>query len=353
MNYQNSKFAIALTAASLISGQAMASHHFESVIVQKTPALNQLDNYVFASPKADHTVFIMTVNSVPKSGPNGIFATDALYNIHVADDDGYKTGHTFSLSFSSDNTFTVYESQTPNGAVGAKGAKIGAGKLGKTSELAKGIKAWAGVVKDPFFGNSTSLGLLRAQLNAGKPYDPSIWAQAQGKSIFLGREASAIVLEVPNSMLGKTIRTFMTTAVDTKGTWKQVQYSANPLLSHIMMFESQALKGEHDQSRPDSENGMKAMVSARVARATTLAKTEKDPQQYGDEIAAKMIPDVLTYKVGSTAHYTLNERNGRSLDDDAMSTVLTMLLGTPTDQKIANPKLHTANFPYLMPAQVK
>jgi hypothetical protein len=46
------------------------------------------------------------------------------------------------------------------------------------------------------------------------------------------------VLEVPNSMLGKTIRTFMTTAVDNKGTWTQVQYSANPLLSHITLFET-------------------------------------------------------------------------------------------------------------------
>jgi hypothetical protein len=353
MNYRISTFAFALTAASLVSGQAMASHHFESVIVQKTPALNQLDNYVFASPKADHTVFVMTVNSVPKSGPNGIFATDALYNIHVADDAGYKTGHTFSLSFNGDNTFTVYQAQTPNGAIGSKGAEIGSGKLGKTSELATGIKVWAGVVKDPFFGNSTSLGLLRAQLNAGKSYDASVWAQAQGKSIFLGRQASAIVLEVPNAILGKTVRTFMTTAVDDKGTWKQVQYSANPLLSHIMLFENAALKAEHDQSRPDTENGIKAIVSARVARASALAKTEKDAQQYGDSIADQLIPDVLTYNVGTAAHYTVKERNGRSLDDDAMSTVLTMLLGTPTDQKIANPKLHTATFPYLMPAQVK
>jgi hypothetical protein len=353
MSYSISKFAFAFSAACLVSAPAMASHHFESVIVQKTPALNQLDNYVFASPKADHTVFIMTLNSAPKTGPNGVFATDALYNIHVADDATYKTGHTFSLSFSSDNKFTVYESQLPNAAVGAKGAKIGTGELGKTSELAKGVKAWAGVVKDPFFGNSTSLGLMRAQLNAGKPYDASIWAQAQGKSIFLGRKAAAIVLEVPNSMLGKTIRTFMTTAVDNKGTWTQVQYSANPLLSHITLFENAALKAEHDQSRPDTDNPIKALVSARVARASALAKTQQDPQQYGDAVAEKLIPDVLTYNVGSAAKYTVDERNGRALDDDAMSTILSMVLGTPTDQKIANPKLHTTTFPYLMPAELK
>ncbi|WP_339509836.1 DUF4331 family protein [Pseudomonas sp. RL_15y_Pfl2_60] len=342
--------AIALTAAIAGSNQALASHHFESTIVQRTPTLNQLDNYVFPSDRPDHTVFIMNVSAVPKAGVDGAFATDGLYNIHLANDDTYKTGHTFSFRFKGADQFTAFKSDDPNAAAGTMGAKLGEGSVGKTAELANGIKVWTGVVKDPFYGNSTSLGLLRAQLNNGTPYNPEIWAQAQGKSIFIGRKSAAIVLDVPNSMLGSSIKVFMTTDVkQADGTWQQVQYSANPLLSHSMIFESAAIKAELDGSRPDTQKAIKPIVSARITRAVLLAKSQEDPIQYADKVADMLIPDVLSYKVGTPAKYAVSERNGRALDDDAMSAVLTLLLGTPTDQKIGNPKLHTATFPFLIP----
>lgn len=344
------KASIALSAFALVSGPAMASHHFESAIAQRTPALNQLDNYVFPSFNPHHTALVMTVNPAPKAGANQTFASDALYNIHVSDDASYKTGHTFSFAFNGRNKFTLYKSDSPNAAVGEMGAKIGGGEVGKVVDLSGGIRVWTGVAKDPFYGNSTSLGLLHAQLDSGKPYDPTIWAQAKGKSIFIGRKVGAMVLEVPDSMLGSTVRVFMTTAVKKDGTWQQVQYSANPLLSHIMLFENEALTAEHDRSRPDTGNAIKPIVSARTARAAALAKSNAEPQQYGDQVANMLVPDVLTYKVGSPASYTATARNGRSLDDDAMSTMLTLLLGKPTNQEIANPKLHTDAFPYLIPA---
>lgn len=344
--------AVALTAAIVGSNQALASHHFESTIVQKTPTLNQLDNYVFPSDRPDHTVFVMDVSAVPKAGVDGTFSTKGLYNIHVANDDTYKTGHTFSFRFQGADQVTVYQSDAPNAAVGTIGTKLGEGSVGKAIELPNGIKVWTGVVKDPFYGNSTSLGLFRAQLNNGTPYDPAIWAQAKGKSIFIGRKAAAIVLDVPNSMLGKTVRAFMTTAVQNDDAWQQVQYSANPLLSHTMLFENGTLKSVLNSSRPDTQKAIKPFVSARITRAVLLAKSQKDPIKYADEIADMFVPDVLTYKVGTAAKYTANERNGRSLDDDAMSAVLSMILGTPTDQKISNPKLHTAAFPYVIPTTV-
>ena len=351
MNYRPLLCTVALACLSPLAAQA--SHHFESVIAQHNPAINQLDNYVFASPNGDSTVFISTFNPAPKAGPNGIFASDALYNIHIADDADYKTGTTFSFSFSADNTFTLYQLPEPNAAAGTKGKEVASGQIGQNKQLTDGIELWTGVVKDPFYGNSSSLGLFRAQLDAGKPYDPSIWAQAQGKSIFIGRQAAAIVLEVPNKLLGKTIRFFTTTAQEQDGKWTQVQYSANPLFSHTTLFENEALRAEHNQSRPNNESAITPLVSARTARASALAKTQADPLAYGDKIANLLVPDVLTYTVGTSAKYGVEQRNGRALDDDAMSVILTLLLGTPTDQKIDNPKLHTDKFPYLIEDPLK
>lgn len=357
MNFRK-KGIIAVTAAiisgaCLVSGQALASHHFETTFVQKNPTLNQSDNYVFASERPDHTVFVMDVSVTPEAGEGGIFSTDALYNIHVSSDETFETGHTFTLDFNEDNQFTVYQSDTPNGDVGAVGDEIGEGTIGEASELSDGIKVWAGAIQDPFYGNSPSLGLLRAQLNAGQPYNSDIWAQAEGTSIFVGRKAGSIVLDVPNSMLGSTLRVFMTTAIQQDDTWQQVQYSANPLFSHIMLFENEALKVSHDRSRPNMQNAIKPIVAARISRAATLADSQEDPIKYGNDVADTLVPDVLTYEAGTPAIYSAAERNGRPLDDDAMSEVLTMLLGTPTDQKIENPKLYTESFPYVIPVSVE
>lgn len=77
-----------------------------------------------------------------------------LYNIHVANDDSYKRGHTFSFRFQGADRFTLYQSDAPNEAVGTIGTKIGEGSVGKAIELKNGIKVWTGVVKDPFYGKA-------------------------------------------------------------------------------------------------------------------------------------------------------------------------------------------------------
>lgn len=145
----------------------------------------------------------------------------------------------------------------------------------------------------------------------------------------------------------------MTTALKENGKWSQVQYSANPLLSHVMYFEDEAVRVEHDRSRPNTQSVLKNFVSASTARASGIAQTQAQPFAYGDKVADALIPDVLNYEVGSKAGYSADVRNGRYLDDDAMSAMLTLLIGKPTDQAIDNPKLYTDQFPYVIPSDKK
>ncbi|MCS3458930.1 DUF4331 domain-containing protein [Aeromonas sp. BIGb0445] len=348
----------ALTAGILmgmlpLTNNAMASHHFEAAAVIKNPALAQLDNYVFQSSRPDHTAVIMTLNYAPTKAVGGVFMPGALYNIHIANDADFSKGHTFSLQFKEDNSFTLYDLDAPNGAVGTMGKAIGQGMMNQASAMTDGIQAWAGVATDPFYGNSPALHVYRTQLNAGQQYDPGLWTSSKGNNIFAGRNSAAIVLDIPNKLLGKEVKVFMTTAVKEQDKWQQVQYSANPLFSHVMLFESDALKTLHDASRPDKDDGIKQFASARTARASALAHSQKDPIAYGDIVANMLTPDVLTYQVGSKADYTGKVRNGRALDDDAMSTMLGLLIGQPTNQGIANPKAHTQSFPYVIPAVLK
>ncbi|KRG71690.1 DUF4331 family protein [Pseudoxanthomonas dokdonensis] len=351
MNYRTLALAAAFAAGTIVSGQAMASHHFESSLVRKEKSLNQLDNYVFQSDRPDHTVFIMSFNPLPKAGQE-LYSTDALYNIHVSNDADYQTGHTFSFRYDSNGNYQVYMLDAPNADAGAMGDKIGEGHVDKALKLDNGIKIWTGIIKDPFYGNSPSLGSMRAQLNDGTPYDPGIWAAAGGKSIFTGRKQATIVLDVPNSLLSKEIRVFMTTAIKQGDGWEQVQFSANPLVSHTMLFENDALKTAYDKTRPTTSGSFKNIMAARIARASELANSRAEPIRYGNEIADLLVPDVLTYAPGTKATYSVEKRNGRPLADDAMSVILSLMVGLPVDQKIPNPKLYKSSFPYIIPTTV-
>ena len=329
-----------------------ASHHFESAQAIKVPSLNQLDNYIFQSSRPDSTAMVMTFNHSPKAGLNGVYNTSALYNIHIAEDDSFRKGYTYSFQFDNDGNYTVYSLDEPDAAVGKKGSELGEGSAGKPLILADGVQIWTGIVKDPFFGNSPGLHVFRKELAEGK-YDPAVWTKSQGKNIFTGRNCVAIVLDIPNKQLGKTVKVFMTTAMKAGNSWQQVQYSAIPLFSHTMLFENEALKREHDLSRPENSHDMKAFVSARTMRTSALAHSQKDPVVYSDKVADMLVPDVITYNVGTPASFSASKINGRKMSDDAMSEMLTLLTGQPTSQAITDQKIYSATFPYVIPTSLK
>ncbi|MGL4724304.1 MAG: DUF4331 family protein [Scandinavium sp.] len=345
-------FTAALLSAACFSPLANASHHFESAQAIKIPSLNQLDNFIFPAKTPGYTAIVMTVNHSPKSGDGGVFNPDALYNIHIAESADFKKGKTFTFKFEANGNVTAFQEATADTAVGQTGDVLGHAPANSTVTLNQGIKLWTGAAQDPFVGNSPGLHRFRTQLAEGK-YDPGLWRSTQGKNIFAARNCGAIVLEVPDSLLAEKMSVYMTTDFHSNDAWKQVQYSANPLFSHIMLFENEALKREHDESRPQNSDDMKNFVSARTARASAFAHSQPDPFAYGDKVANQLVPDVLTYHVGEPAVFTADKRNGRSLDDDAMSAMLSLLIGRQTDQAVANPKRYSDDFPYVIPATLK
>lgn len=347
-NRRRMLFASGLAAcASTIPGLASASHHFEIATVRSNPKLGLTDLYVFKAPEGDKTVFILDANFLPKPGED-LLDRSALYSIHCATDDSFKQGFTWSFAYDGRHV-SCHQLDEANAAAGAPGRSLGSFALGKAAELKGGIRAWVGHAKDPFFGNSPGIGAFRAELKEGK-YDPQVWSKSSGKNIFAGRTCCALVLEVPNAMLGSKINVFSTVAVkDGKG-WRQVQYMAKVLMAHSMLFEDEALKVAFDGSRPDTQKPFVSIFAARIARATHFAKSKPDPFAYGDETARRLLPDVMPYEVGTEAGYLPERVNGRKLTDDAMTTTLTWLLGQPTDHGVKDPKNYTSGFPFVIAA---
>jgi len=340
-------FASGLTAcASMLPAAAHASHHFESAASRSNPRIALTDFYVFKAEEGNRTVFLLDVNFAPKAGED-LLDRAAAYNIHCATGDDLKAGFTWTFAYDGAQ-LACHQLGEANGALGAKGRKLGPVTEGKATELPGGIRAWVGRAKDPFFGNSPALGAFRAQLAQGK-YDPKVWEKASGKNIFLGRTCGVLVLEVPNTLLGRQISAFTTVAVNEAGKWRQVQYMAKCLMAHVMLFEDEALKAAFDASRPDTQSQFVNFFSARIARSAHFAQSRPDPFAYGDETAGRLLPDVLPYEVGSDAAYTPARFNGRKLSDDAMSTTLSLLIGQPVDQHLEDLRNYTSKFPYVIP----
>lgn len=326
---------------------AWASNHFETALVREMPDLSINDMYVFANAAKDHTVVILSVNFLPDPNGENPYHNGALYNLHLSNNDEYSDGITLSFVFDG-HKGKAYLLDQPNADVGAMGSEVADITLGEETTLDNGIRVWAGLGKDPFFGNSPALGVFRAQQAQGI-YDPEVWVKASGDNIFSGRLCSPIVMEIPNELLGEEIRAFATSAYQNDGVWEQAQYVGIPLIPHTTMFESDLLKGAYARSRPTTQEEFRSVMAARIARSVAFADSREDPFAYADKTVSRWIPNVQRYKPGTEAVFTVEKQNGRPLDADAMSVILTMLIGEPTDQAIEDAKLYTDSFPYILP----
>lgn len=350
-----SRRSLIMTTGILMAGgwslakSAFASNHFETALVRDVPDLGINDMYVFANSAKDHTVVIINVNSTPDPEAESPYHNGALYNIHLSKDDAYTAGMTLSFSYDGKQG-KAYLLDQPNAEIGQTGDEMGAVTVGEETTFDNGIRVWTGLAQDPFFGNSPGIGVFRAQQAQGI-YDPEVWTKASGDNIFLGRNCAPIVVEIPNSLLGEEeVRVFSTSAYKVDDAWQQVQYVGLPLVPHTMLFESELLKVAYAATRPTTQEEFRSIASARIARSAALAKSQEDPFVYGDETAKIFIPNVQRYKPGTDAVFTLEERNGRPLDADAMSVIMTLLIGEPTDQAIKDEGLYDLqNFPYILP----
>ncbi len=161
---------LAVLAATVLS----ASHHFETELSQKYPAFDVTDAFVFESARPGFTTFIMNVNPGANPDAEEIFGGNGLYNLHIAFDDTFTAGVTYTVKFTGQR-FALGKIDEPNAAVGQEGKKIGASSLGQTVTLDDGIKMWAGLARDPFMGNAAGITAFKQRLDEGTfmMYTPS------------------------------------------------------------------------------------------------------------------------------------------------------------------------------------
>jgi hypothetical protein len=334
--------------ASVQKGHRM-SHHLDTPLAAQTGQLLIDDLYVF--PGEGSTVFILDINS----DVNGLhtepgFHPEARYEIKVHRNGAELEDLTYRVAFGEPDAdgrqpLTLH-SLTGDQARGDAGTGdlVLEGRTGQTASDGAGVRLWAGLPGGGARGTAPDL---------------SAWRPDKAQNSFAGSTVRTIVLEVPHDdeilSPGTRIGVWAATKLATDaGGWRQVNRAGHPMMWPIfwpddIQFTNPANTRHPSQDYAAEGEHMADHVSAVVAAAGTSA----EPDVYGLTVAKTLLPDVLSYVVGTPASFGFVTRNGRTLADNAPEAMMSLVVGAAVPgglkPSVAEAQ-RSAQFPFLTPA---
>jgi hypothetical protein len=300
------------------------------------------DLYAFKSATPGKTVLAMTVNpAINLLGPTD-FASNGSYTFNIDWTGDARADSRYVVTFGDSDARGIQHF-----VVKANGKAVASGFTGDKgkSQSRDGVSAFAGPRSDPFFFDLIGfLGSVRGQgtrrLDDGKQSD-----------FFVGLNTLGIVLEVPNAALGgngTTIAVWATTSwTDASGTHRADQMG-RPAINTVFNAapaDKEAFNNTAPADQPTAMGGkFRSNVINTLLALSALSGTPYTAAQAGG-IADLLLPDVLTYTVGSTAAGPLN---GRAPTDDVIDVELNLVTrgAVPTDM-VGPHTDYLASFPYL------
>ena len=326
------------------------------------------DVYVFNNTGRTRTVFAMTTNpavNVPTVDAMANFGTNVRYVINVD-----RTGDAiqdlaymwrFGNAGANGQPYTVSRYAGANARSLARGVQIGSGWTGGTGiGTAKGdAKIFAGVRADPFFFDllgflGTVLGVGTAQLGGCPPVNGVV-----NCDFFAPLNTNAMVLEVPNDSIGATnIGVWGTTSFWEGGAWHKADQMGRPAINTVFNTKhvtAAANKNLFNETAPSRQNSPSLPFHGNVVATLEgingllgLSCPGYDPAT-ANAIANYLLPDVITYRVGSAANGAVFPFNGRKLSADVIDAELTVTTNgcVTSDNADASGHTYLPSFPYL------
>jgi hypothetical protein len=211
-----------------------------------------------------------------------------------------------------------------------------------TVQARPGVQAYAGIRSDPFFFDLIGfLGSIRHQGTDSLGNTPS--------DFFIGLNTMAIVVEVPNAMLGGNGTSIGVWATTSLG-GAQADQMGRPAINTV--FNGTAADKElfnvtapADQPTASGGKFTNNVINVLVALSTTYNPADPYTHDEAAFLATILLPDVMTYTVGTDASFL----NGRDLDDDVIDLELSLVTngGVPGDGVYPHTDIDPGMFPYL------
>jgi hypothetical protein len=365
---------VAALGAGLVSGPsgAGAADHVDAPGLMPPGGNFQLDlTDIYAWRAANgNAVLVANVNGLTKPGKTPVFASGVpgvaktkgvTYWLRVDNDGDAISDVDLGVTFSKPNAKGVQVMQVRrNGKLLLTGRTSARGSV--TVNRQNGVKAFAGPRDDPFFFDLAGYLDILAALDSDTTNDAKsfVGCTSPRTDFFKGLNVSAIVLELPPSLLtagGKTgIGVWAATTVGSK----QIDRMGRPAINTVFIpnnpFPGEQ-KGQVPSKKSAFNKGQPAQDQAafRDEVVNTLQVLFSLNDAAGDDktddakkiagLADVLLPDVLTFDTAKSDGFL----NGRRLADDVIDAELGLITeGTvTTDCVSANDRAFRASFPYL------
>jgi hypothetical protein len=302
------------------------SHHFDTKLAKEDPSLNVCDFYLFQGAP-DTTVMAMTVNpDVVLSAPDtlhieGLYAFRLDLTGDAREDVVFKFRFNEPRHVNGDEHVHVQKFQVRR----ATGEAIG----GDTGEL-----------------------LIEG--DTGKVHRKSgvrAFVRRHGQNFFDNRNITAIVLEVPNHLIGKgTVHAWATVSLYGHAPEMQVSRWGLPMITHLFLNDpgNQEVKETFNKSVPSDDIALfSGYIADYTQKMTTYAGSVMNPEEYGRQMVSRLCPNTLPYELGTAAAFDLARFNGRPLGDDVQDVMLRLASNMPLQDGAAPDRNRIrTEFPY-------
>jgi hypothetical protein len=320
------------------------SHHYSGPdfgFPKGDARLDLTDLYAFPKPEdADKSILIMNMHPSAVVNPPGTtttepFSPEALYELKIDTDGDAVADITYTVRFSSSEdgsqTATLRRIQGSHatgtgdgGQIIVEAAPVSTGLNARVTDAA-GYRFFAGWRSDPFFFDT------KGALNN---------LQFTGDDFFVDKDVCSIVLEVPNSVLGrKRIDLWARTLKDEGGVWVQADRGGLPAQAVFLVGG-----GDRDAylaGEPSEDARFVGVFAHALEHAGGYTPEE------ARRVAETLLPDVLSYDPTRPASFPVN---GRKLTDDVADAFLAVLTnGRVTGDKVDAHSDLLVEFPYLGP----
>jgi hypothetical protein len=244
--------------------------------------------------------------------------------------------------------FEVRRATGEDATRGDAGELLIEGETGKIASKSE-VRVYVGIAPELFAGDAFALHTFLTAFYKDHRYDGDAFLHRQ--NFFAKRNLTAIVLEVPNHLIGQgKVNAWATISLYGHAPEIQVSRWGLPLVTHLFINDPshQDVKEQFNTSVPSEDWGRFSKPIAEFAeKMTTFAGSATDPSEYGKQVAARLCPITLPYKLGTPAAFDLAGFNGRSLSDDVMDVMLSLAANRPLADGVAPDQTRICKeFPY-------